>query len=119
MPLPTHEEISTGVTRTFVSKNDMERFDDYVKSLDDVVIPIENKAKTCDMTNIIEISHITETAIERLNKEIVRMLSWSGVDFKPGTETLAKKFKDVRDRYKVAKDTLQYGCQCTKKEHKP
>lgn len=115
MALPTHEEISIGVTRTFVNKKDIERFDDYIKSLDDVVIPIESKAKVCDMTHVIEESHLAEASIELLNKEIVRMIYWSKQDFKSDTETSAKKFKDVRDRYHRARDTLQYGCQCTKK----
>lgn len=116
MTLPTHEEISIGVTKKFVNKNDVEHFDNYVKSLDDVVIPIENKAKECDMTRIIEESHIAETAIEYMNKEIIRMIYWSKEDFKSDTERLAKKFKDVRDRYNKARDIAQYGCQCIKKK---
>lgn len=61
MALPTHEEISTSATKTFVNKHDIERFDDYVKSLDDIVIPIENRAKECNMTRVIEDGHIAET----------------------------------------------------------
>jgi lipoate-protein ligase A len=116
MTLPTHEELSVGTTRTFVNKTDIERFDDYVNSFDDIVIPIEIKAKECNMTRVIEESHVAETTIEHLNKEIVRMIYWSKEDFKPNTERLAKKYKDVRDRYHKARDILQYGCQCTKKK---
>lgn len=116
MPLPTREELSTGVTRTFVNKNDIERFDDYIKSLNEVIIPIENKAKECDMTRVIEESHIAETSLELLNKEIIRMIYWSKEDFKPDAERSAKKFKDTKDRYIAARDTFQYNCQCAKKK---
>ena len=116
MSLPTYEELSTGVTRTFVNKNDIERFDDYIKSINDIVIPIENKAKECNMTHVIEESHIAETSLEFLNKEIIRMLYWSKEDFKSDVERSAKKFKDTKDRYIAARDTLQYNCQCIKKK---
>ena len=116
MPLPTREELSTGTTRTFVNKNDIERFDDYIKSLNDIVTPIENKAKECDMTHVIEESHISETSLELSNKEIIRMIYWSKEDLKPDVERSAKKFKDTKDRYIAARDTLQYNCQCTKKK---
>ena len=115
MPLPKHEEISIGVTRTFVNKNDIERFESYVKSLNDIVIPIENKAKECDMNHVIEESHVAETTIELLNKDIIRMIYWSKEDYKSDTERLAKKFKDTKDRYIVARETLQNNCQCTRK----
>jgi hypothetical protein len=116
MALPTYEEISMGVTRTWVNKNDIERFNNYVKSFDDLIAPIESKAKECDMNRVIEESHKAEDAIELLNKEIVRMIYWSKQDLKSDTEGLAKKFKDIRDRYHKARDTFQYDCQCVKKK---
>ena len=116
MVLPKYEEISIGVTRTFVNKNDIERFEDYMESLNDIVIPIENKAKECDIRHIIEDGHIAETAIGLLNKEILRMIYWSKHDFKHDTERMAKKFKDTKDRYIAARYTLQYDCQCTKRK---
>ncbi len=116
MTLPTHEEISTGVTKTFVNKNDIERFDDYVKSLEDVIAPIEIKAKECNMNHIITESHIVEDTIEHLNKEIVRMIYWSKENIKTDTERLAKKYKDVKDRYIIARETIQNNCQCSKKQ---
>jgi len=115
MALPTYEEISVGVTRTFVNKNDLERFDNYIKSLNDLVTPIENKSKECDMIQVIEESHKAEFAIELLNKEIVRMIYWSKIDYKPDTEKLAKKYKDIRDRYHQTREIFQNGCQCKRK----
>jgi hypothetical protein len=116
MSLPTHEELSANITRTFVHKDDIERFDGYIKSLDEVVTPIEYKAKECDMAHVIEEGHIAETSLELLNKEIVRMIYWSKEDVKSDTERSAKKFKDMKDRYIAARDTLQYNCQCIKKK---
>ena len=48
MPLPTHEEISIGITKQFVNKHDIDRFNSYIKSLNERVVPIENKAKECE-----------------------------------------------------------------------
>ena len=114
MPLPTHEEISIGVTKQFVNKYDIDRFNSYTKSLNERVVPIEDKAKECDMRHVIEESHEIETAIERLTKEITRMLYWTKEDLKRDIEKSAKDFKDVKDRYDKSRDILQYGCACTK-----
>lgn len=116
MPLPTHEEISIGVTKRFVNKYDINRFGSYIKSLNERVIPIEVKSEECDMRHVIEESHIIETAIERMNTEIVRMIYWAKDDLRSGTEKLAKDFKDAKDRYNTARDILQYGCTCTRKK---
>lgn len=116
MPLPTHEEISIGITKRFVNKYDVNRFNSYTKSLAERVIPIENKAKECDMRHVIEEGHIIETAIERMTQEITRMIYWSKEDLKRDTEKLAKDFKDMKDRYNTARDTFQYYCVCTKKK---
>ena len=116
MPLPTHEEISIGVTKQFVNKHDIDRFNSYIKSLNERVVPIEDKAKECDMRHIIEESHVIETTIERMTQEITRMVYWTKEDLKRDTEKLAKDFKDTRDRYNTARDILQYGCMCTKKK---
>lgn len=116
MSLPTHEEISIGVTKRFVNKHDISRFDSYIKSLNESVIPIENKAKECDMRHVIEDGHIVETAIELMKQEIARMIYWTKDDLKHDTEKSAKDFNDVKDRYNTARDTLQYYCICTKKK---
>ena len=116
MPLPTHEEISIGITKQFVNKYDIYRFNSYIKSLNERVVPIEDKAKECDMRHIIEDSHVIETTIERMTQEITRMIYWTKEDLKRDTEKLAKDFKDTRDRYNTARDILQYGCMCTKKK---
>lgn len=116
MPLPTHEEISIGITKRFVNRYDINRFSSYTKSLAERVIPIENKAKECDMRHAIEEGHIIETAIERMTQEIVRMIYWSKEDLKRDTEKLAKDFKDMKDRYNTARDVLQYDCTCISKK---
>lgn len=116
MPLPTHEEISIGVTKRFVNVHDISRFNSYIKSLNEIVVPIENKARECDMRHAIEEGHIIETTIERMTQEIVRMLYWTKEDLKRDTEKSAKDFKDIKDRYNTARDTLQYYCICTKKK---
>ncbi len=115
MALPTHEEISIGTTKRFVNKYDINRFNSYIKSLDERVLPIEDKAKECDMRHAIEESHIIENVIELLTTEIQRMIYWSKDDVKKDTEKLAKNFMDIRDRYNLARDTFQYGCVCKKK----
>lgn len=116
MVLPTREEISTGTTRTFVNKNDVERFDDYMNSVDGVVFPLVSKANDCDMRQVIEESHVAETSLELLNTEILRMLFWTKADFKPDVERLARKYKDTDNLYKEARNTFQYKCQCTKRK---
>ena len=116
MPLPTHEEISIGITKQFVNKYDIDRFDSYIKSLNERVIPIEDKAKECDMRHVIEEGHVIETTIERMTQEITRMLYWVKEDLKRDTEKSTKDFKDTKDRYNTARDILQYGCMCTKKK---
>ena len=116
MSLPTHEELSTGTTKQFLGKDDVERFNDYIKSVDELVVPIENKAKECNMEHVIEEGHVVETSLGLLNKEILRMIYWSKLDARPDVEKSAKKFKDTKDRYIAARDTLQYKCQCTKKK---
>ena len=116
MPLPTHEEISIGITKQFVNKYDIDRFDSYIKSLNDRVVPIEDKAKECDMRNVIEEGHIIETAIEHMTQEITRMVYWVKEDVKRDIEKSAKDFKDTKDRYNIARDKLQYECACTKKK---
>ena len=40
MPLPTYEEISVGITKRFVDKYDIDRFNYFIKSLDERVFPI-------------------------------------------------------------------------------
>ena len=116
MALPTHEEISIGITKQFVDKYDINRFSSYIKSLNERVIPIEGKAKECDMRNAIEEGHVIETAIEGMTQEITRMIYWTKEDLKRDIEKSAKDFKDVKDRYNTARDTLQYGCTCTRKK---
>lgn len=116
MTLPTHEEISIGVTKQFVNKYDIDRFASYIKSLDERVSPIEGKAKECDVQNAIEEGHIIETAIERMDKEIMRIIYWTKDDLKRDSDKLAKDFKDTRDRYFTARGIFQYGCTCTRKK---
>lgn len=116
MPLPTHEEISIGTTKRFVNKYDIDRFNSYTESLNENVVPIENKAKECDMRHVIEESHIVETAIERMIQEATRMVFWVKDDLRRDTEKSAKGFKDVKDRYTKARDILQYDCDCTRKK---
>lgn len=116
MTLPTHEEISIGITKQFVNKYDIDRFSSYTKSLNEIVTPIEDKAKECDMRHAIEEGHVIETAIGRMTQEITRMVYWSKEDLKRDTEKLAKDFKDMRDRYNTARDVLQYDCTCTRKK---
>lgn len=116
MTLPTHEEISIGITKQFVNKYDIDRFSSYTKSLNERVTPIEDKAKECDMRHAIEEGHVIETAIERMTQEITRMIYWTKEDLKHDTEKSAKNFKDVKDRYNTARDILQYGCTCTRKQ---
>ncbi len=116
MTLPTHEEISIGITKQFVNKYDIDRFSSYIKSLDERVIPIESKAKECDTRHAIEEGHVIETAIERMTQEITRMIYWTKDDLKRDIERSTRDFKDVKDRYNTARDILQYGCTCTRKK---
>lgn len=116
MTLPTYEEISIGVTKRFVNKYDINRFGSYIKSLDERVTPIEDKAKECDMRHVIEEGHVIETAIGRMTQEITRMVYWTKEDLRSGTEKLAKDFKDVKYRYNTARDVLQYDCTCIRKK---
>lgn len=116
MPLPTHEEISIGTTKRFVNKYDIDRFNSYIESINVYIVPIENKAKECDMRHVIEEGHIVETAIEHMAQEITRMVFWVKDDLRHDTEKYAKNFKDVKDRYTKARDILQYGCTCTRRE---
>jgi hypothetical protein len=116
MTLPTHEEISIGITKQFVNKYDINRFSSYIKSIDERITPIEGKAKECDMRHVIEEGHVIETAIEHMNTEIIRMIHWTKEDLKRDTEKLAKDFIDVKIRYNTARDILQYGCTCTRKK---
>ena len=116
MTLPTHEEISIGITKQFVDNYDIDRFSSYTKSLNERVIPIESKAKECDMGHVIEEGHVIETAIEGMTKEITRMIYWTKEDLKRDIEKIAKDFKDVKDRYNTSRDILQHGCTCIRKK---
>ncbi len=116
MSLPTHEEISIGVTKRFVNKYDVSRFNSYTESLNERVTPIESKAKECDMIHVIEESHVIETAIERMVQEITRMVFWVKDDLRHDTEKSAKNFKDVKDRYNIARDIFEYGCTCERRK---
>lgn len=115
MSLPTQEEIAIGETKKFVNQPDINRFNSYIGSFEDIVKPMENRAKECNMQGIIDEGHIAETAVTNINKEIVRMIYWAKQDLRSDVERLAKNFVDLRNRYKVAKDTLHYDCKCTKK----
>lgn len=116
MALPTHEEVSIGITKRFVNKYDIDRFNSYIESLNEYVVPIESKAKECDMRHVIEEGHVIETALERMTQEITRMIYWTKDDLKRDTERSARDFKDIKDRYNTARDILQYGCACTRKK---
>lgn len=116
MPLPTEEEYAIGKTKSFVTKHDVERFKDYTDTLSGFVKPIEMKIDDCDIRDIIEISHETETAIHRMNQEIVRMIRFSSRDMKNNVEKAAREYQDLKHRYDQAKKNLYNECSCSRKK---